>query len=254
MLTRKFLSMCLVLVAVSLTACSEAEQVDPYALVTLHQATDGMVVSKGFKYKFQNPEIVGLHRNLGLLREGGKLEFIAARSLEDKMQGLTDGFFEISVIKQYSPFIHFKVEKVATETDTAFFPQAGSIAYPRIVNASEYGTDNYETQDINKIPYNNTGVLKELQDKKVIISARITIVEEEGATFYMLEGENAKLRVVDPSNGTGLILKILAENNFLFEGGVVMTEVEPFGSRRKSKVAGTVEIQFVTYANRIITG
>ncbi len=43
-----------------LFGCSgEKKQVDPYAEVSLEQATRGpVVVSKGFKYKLRNPEIV----------------------------------------------------------------------------------------------------------------------------------------------------------------------------------------------------
>jgi len=243
-----------VLLASSLVACSDSGPKDPYATVTLHQVTQNVVVSKQFKYKFENPEIIAMHRNLGLIREGNLLEFIAGRSLEDKLEGKTDGDFQLNVVKIFSPFVHFKVEQVATAEDTTFLPQTGAIGYPRLMNAADFTTDNYETQDVHTVPYNRTGTLNQLKDKKLEVSARITLEEEEGAKFFMLHGENAKFRVADTGNGTGLILKLLTEENYLFEGGVILTEVEPFGQRRNNKIAGTVEIQFVRYGDRVITG
>lgn len=247
-------AMIAVLLASFLVACSDSGSRDPYATVTLHQVTQGTVVSRQFKYRFENPEIVALHRNLGLIREGNLIEFIAGRSLEDKLEGRIDGDFQLNVVKLFSPFVHFKVEQIATATDTTFLPQTGAIGYPRLMNAADFTTDNYTVHDVHTIPYNRTGTLNQLKDKKLEVSARVTLEEEEGIEFFMLHGDNAKFRVASPGIGTGLILKVLAEKNYLFEGGIILTEVEPFGQRRNNKIAGTVEIQFVRYADRIITG
>ncbi|MCH8332247.1 MAG: hypothetical protein IH946_12905, partial [Bacteroidetes bacterium] len=149
-------------------------------------------VSKQFKYRFENPEIVALHRNLGLIREGNLVEFIAGRSLEDKLEGMIDGDFQLNVVKIFSPFVHFKVEQVATATDTTFLPQTGAIGYPRLMNAADFTTDNYAVQDIHTIQYNRTGTLNQLKDKKLEVSARVTIEEEEGVEFlfYLMGGPN----------------------------------------------------------------
>lgn len=236
-----------------LVACGESGEVDPYATVTLREATRGMVISKGFKYKFENPETVALNRNLGLIREGNIVEFIGGRSLEDKLVGKLGGNFELAVVKEFSPYVHFKVEKIYTELDTVFMTP-GTVVYPTLWDEADYGMDSYEETDIDGIPYNRTGTLRGLVDKKVRVTARITAEKEEGNTYYVLHGKNAMFRVADTPDGTGLILKILAENGFPFEGGFVMTEVEDYGSRMKSKVAGTVEIQYVKYGSRIVTG
>jgi hypothetical protein len=237
-----------------LIACSETGEVDPYATVTLQQATRGQVVSKGFKYKFQNPEIVALNRNIGLIREGQLLEFIGARSLEDRLSGKTDGNFELAVIKQFSPYVHFKVEQIFTEMDTTFMTQTGGVVYPTIWKPADYGVESYEEKDINAIPYNRTGALRGMVDTKMMVQGIITLEKEEGRTYYMLHGENAKFRVADPSDGIGLFLKMLIANNYLFEGGILMTAVEDYGERMKSKIAGTVEIQYLKFGDRIITG
>ena len=127
-----------VLLTSLVSGCTEQGYTNPYKLVTLREATREMSVSKGFKYRFQNPEIVALNRSMGIIREGNIMEFIGGRSLEDKIQGMTDGFFELQVVKRYSPFVHFKVEKAATETDTVVIPRTGVIPWPQIWFASAY--------------------------------------------------------------------------------------------------------------------
>lgn len=232
---KKVLLLAISIVLASIVAgCSEKGETNPYKLVTLREATRGMAVSKGFKYRLQNPDIVALDRNLGLIREGNLLEFIGGRSLEDKMMGMTDGFFELQVVKQYSPFVHFKVEKVATETDTVIIPRTGVIPWPQIWFATAYNTEAYERPDIHQIPYNRTGTLRGFVGKKLHVNAHIEEMEEEGKKYFVLVGENARFRVADPTNGIGLMLKVLLENNYEFEGGVVLTTVEDYGPRMKT--------------------
>lgn len=243
-----------VMVVPMIAACSGSEEADPYALVTLRDVARGTVVSKGFKYRFQNPEIVAMHRNIAIIRDGNIMEFIGARSLEDKISSHTDGFFELSVVKQFSPYVHFKVEKCATETDTIFFPATGGIPWPNMTMASEFSTDNYEEIDVNTIPYNRTGRLNEIADKKIKIRGKLVEKEEEGKKFYMIEGANASFRVADSNDGVELILKVLKDRNYWFEGGVIMTEREEYANRMKTKIAGTLEIQFVHYGKQIIRG
>lgn len=243
-----------VVIAGLINACSESVAKDPYTVVTLREATRGHVVSKDFKYRFVNPQVVALHQNLGLIREGNILEFVAARSLADKLEGYETDQLELNVVKKYSPFVHFRVDKVVASGDTIDFPPVGAIAYPQIRTPEEYSTDTYEAQDIDAIPYNNTGVLNRLKDKKMKISGRITLEEEEGQKYFVLNGKNAKLRIGQAGNGTELIMKVLAEGNYLFEGGVTFTAVEDYAPRMKTHVAGTVNVQFVNYGNKIITG
>ncbi|MEJ2722125.1 MAG: hypothetical protein P8181_13450, partial [bacterium] len=83
---------------------------------------------------------------------------------------------------------------------------------------------------------------------------KVTMEKEEGRSFYLIHVDNAKFRVAETSDGLGLFLKILAEKHYYFEGGVTMTAVEDYGERMKSKVAGTLEIQYLKFGDRIITG
>jgi hypothetical protein len=240
--------------AAVLSACSEAGNVDPYAKVTLRQATHGMVVSKQFKYKFENPQIVALHRHLGIIREGNQLEFIAARSLEDKLEGRNPEFLELAVVKKYSPVVHFKVERIVADTDTIYPAQAGGIALPGLTDPDLYGVDGFEETDVNAIAWNNTTALNRLRDKKIKVSAQVVSEMVEGKPEFWLIGEKSKLRIGEVSDATALFLKVLAEHNYMFEGGIRLLEVEPFGDRRNSHVAGTVSVEYVMYGDRLVTG
>ncbi len=250
-----FLGLGLILMmALVLGACGSEKAKDPYATVTLHQATRGKVVSKGFKYKFVNPEVVVLSNHLGIIREGNVLEFISGRSLEDKMAGLKGKQFSLAVVKEFSPFVHFRVEQVRTATDTIFLSQAGAIIYPRITMEDDFDRSGFEDYNLAKIPYNRTSTIKKLMDKKFYVKADIVQEEEDGKKVFMLKVKNSKFRIIDPNDGTAAILKMLMEGNHPFEGGITLSEVEPWPSRKAKHIICSVEVNFVKYGKTVVSG
>lgn len=252
---RKFaLSVLLVTMSGSLTACSDAEVVDPYQTVTLSEVTRSTVVSAGFRYKLVNPEVVTLSRNIGLIREGNILEFIGARALGERLAGKTNSHFELNVVKKFSPYVHFRVEEIVTETDTVDTRQRGAINFPIITTPDEYGVANYEERDLDRIPYNDTGVLRKLLDKKIRVKGKVVVEKADGKEQYFFEAAKAKFRIADPSDSIDLFMKYYLEKGYGFEGGITMTDVEEFAKRRSNKIAGTVEINYIMYGDRLITG
>lgn len=248
------LSILLVLIPLVLGACGEEKSKDPYALVTLRQATRGKVVSKGFRYKFHNPKVASLHRHLGVIREGNLLEFISGRSLEDKMEGLEGKSFSLGVVKEFSPFVHFRVEKIFTETDTIFLSQVGSISYPQVTQESDFNREDFEDYNLGKLVYNKTSLIKRLVNKKLFVTTTLTQVEKEGKSAFMLQAKDSKFRIAEPGDGTTAVLKMLLKGNHPFEGGVTLTEIEPWPSRRSNHIIGTVEVKFVTYGSTVVSG
>jgi hypothetical protein len=242
-----------VLVVAFIPACSGGGDVDPYALVTLHQATHGKVVSKGFKYRFENPSILAMNDHLGLIREGGLIEFISGRSLESKLDGVS-GDIQLCVVKEYSPYVHFRVEKIYTGTDTVFISQAGAISYPKISKAEEYTPTGYAEFSVDRFPFNKTAFLKDQVDKKFAVTCQVMEEEEEGETFFVLAGKESKLKITEPTDGISLMLKMLHKNNYSFEGGFTFTEYEEnFPYRKSTGIVGTVEIEYIKYGNTIIS-
>jgi len=239
--------------AAFLGACSDSGDRDPYKLVTLKEACYGGVVSKGFKYKFANPEIVSVNHGLGLIREGNQLELIAARGLEEKLAG-APGRVELAVVKKFNPYVYFNVERIVTQGDTVFPALAGAVVLPMITTAEDYDASSFVKQDIDAIPYNSTELLQRLAGRKIHVRGKLVREKAEGKTLYYLEGKGARFRLSDTSDGIGLIMKLLAEKNYVFEGGVTMTDIERFSDRRVTRTAGTFEVNYVMYGNRLITG
>lgn len=240
-------------VAISFLACSDSGEVDPYALVTLRQATQGSVVSKGFKYRFENPQVLQVNDHLGLIREGNLIEFISGRSLQGRLASLS-GNFQLCVVKEYSPFVHFRVEKIYTEVDTVFISQAGGLSYPSIHNAEGFEHSDFEDFTVDRFPVNRTAFLKDQVDKKFFVTCSVEEIEEDGEKFYVLAGESSRLKVVEPSDGIAVMLKLLMASNYPFEGGFTFNEMEEnFPYRKRTGIVGSVEVNFVKYGRTVVS-
>lgn len=255
-MAKRILVLVMLLGALSLVlgSCGEKKAKDPYALVTLRQATRGKVVSKGFRYKFEKPNIVALNNHLGVVREGNLLEFISGRSLEDKLAGFKGKDIFLGVVKEFSPFVHFRVEKVFTPTDTIFLSQVGSITYPHVYEAENFDASDFEEYDLDRIPYNRTAIIKKLVGRKFLAKTTILTEEEDGKNVFMLVTKKNKFRVAEPEDGTAVILKMLVGGNYLFEGGITFTDVENWPSRRVTHIIGTVSVDFVKYGRTVVSG
>ena len=237
-----------------LSACGGAKKGDPYPTVTLRRITRGEpVASVGFRYKLVNPEIEVLNRNLGLVREGNLVEFITGRNLEERLGERTGQNFELAVAKEFSPFVHFRVERIYTAKDTTFLTP-GTVVLPRVADAATFAVDAYERINVDEILYNRTDVLRGLEKRKLRLVASISEEQGNAGRYFLLHGANASLRVAVATEGIGLILRLLAEKGYPFEGGVMMTETEEQGSRMNSKIAGTVEVEYVKYGRRVVSG
>jgi hypothetical protein len=144
-----------ILGALFLVGCGgEGKQVDPYAEVTLQEVTRGSaVISKGFKYKLRNPEIVEMAGHLLIVKEGNIMEMIAGRSIADKLEGMDLSNVEFNVVKHYSPYTHFKCEQIVSGEDTVFISRAGGIDYPRITAVDEFESEEHEEYDLDRVQF-----------------------------------------------------------------------------------------------------
>jgi hypothetical protein len=254
-MSKKFFVMWVVaaIAAVFVAGCSETE-VDPYAQVSLHQATYGPpVISKGDKYKIVNPEIVEAVDHLCLIREGNVVEFIAGRSIADKLEGLDTSNITFHVVKKYTPFVHFKVEQVISGQDTVFMSQAGSILYPRIRPADQFTSKDHSETAIDRFRWNDTQGLRRALDGKYAVTARLAKVEEDGEMVWMLQGERATFRVADPHNGLEIVLRLIQAQGADFDGGITFVEEEDWPVRRNNHISGTVNIDYVKFLDRVFS-
>ena len=232
----------------------DGEKVDPYAEVSLEQATRGpVVVSKAFKYKLRNPNIVEMNGDLLLVREGNIVEIIAGRSIADKVEGKDFSNIEFNVVKKYTPYVHFKCEQIVSGEDTVFISKAGSIAYPRITPAADFKTKDHDDYNLDRLKWNRTQDLRKAVDKQFWVTGDVALVEEDGDEVWMLSGDRgATVRIIDPTDGVIIVLRMLLENDVPFEGGITFTEVEPWPDRQNNHVCGNVEIDYVKYLDKVV--
>jgi hypothetical protein len=230
------------------------ETVDPYAEVSLEQATRGpVVVSKGFKYKLRAPNIVESDGDLLLLKEGNIMEMIVGSSIADKLEGKDLSTVEFNVVKKYTPFVHFRCEQIVAGTDTVFFSRAGTIAYPRVFPADDFKAADFDEYDLDRLKWNRTQDLRKTVDKQFWVTGTVSRVEEEGNEVWMLTGNRGStVRIVDLTDGVEIVLKLLVDNNMPFEGGITFTEVEPWPERRNNQICGNVEVDYVKYLDKVL--
>lgn len=231
----------------------EGKNVDPYAEVTLQQATRGpVVISKRFRYKLRNPQILEKTGHLLLVKEGDIIEMITGRSIADKLEGLDTSNIEFNVVKKYSPYVHFQCEQIVSGQDTVFISQAGAIDFPTVTPVADFKSRDYEDYDLDRLRYNRTADLRKAVDKQFKVKGTVSIAEEDGEEVWLLSGDESVVRIVDPTDGVATILKLLVENNQEFEGGITFTEVEPWPERKDNHICGNVEVDFVRYYDKYI--
>lgn len=254
-MSKKVILLCSLVMASLLfvLGCGEETKVDPYAEVSLQQATRGpVVISKGFKYKLRSPQFVEKHGHLALVREGNIMEFVVGRSIADKVEGMDSSNLELNVVKKFTPYVHFKVDQVVSGTDTVFISQVGSIDYPKLMPAEGFVAREHDDYDLDRLRHDRSAALEKARDQQFKVTGTVSLVEEEGEEVWMLSGNRSLFRIVDPDDGVTIVLKLLLAENLEFDGGITFTEVEPWAERRNNKICGDVVVDFVKYLDKYI--
>jgi hypothetical protein len=194
-----------------------------------------------------------MNGDLLLVREGNLIEIIAGRSIADKLEGKDLSIVEFNVVKKYTPYVHFKCEQIVTGQDTVFISRSGTIAYPAIVPETEFQAKDHDEYDLDRLKYNRTADLRKAVDKQFWVTGNLALVEEDGEEVWMLTGNRGStVRIVDPTDGIMIALKLLLQNNEAFEGGVTFTEVEPWTDRRDNQICGNIEIDYIKLMSKVI--
>ena len=183
------------------------------------------------------------------------MEIIAGRSIADKLEGKDLANIQFNVVKQYSPFVHFKCEQIVSDQDTVFMSAAGAIAYPSVTPVDQFKKKDHAEYDLDRLKWNRTQDLRKVVDKQYWVTGNVSLVEEDGEEVWMLSGNRgATVRVVDPTDAITMMLKLLVANNVPFEGGITFTEVEPWPDRQNNHVCGNVVVDYVKYMDKIVGG
>lgn len=253
----------------ALTGCGKDEQVDPYTVATLREATYGEVASEGFKYKIVNPQIIDSLGNFVLIRQANLTEFLTGNDIVEQIQKLSDkSSLTFNVVKQFKPMVHFQCASVVSPSDSLVVSHDKPIAFPRIADAASFvpPADFLET-DMTQFRYDDTEGLFALVHKKHTIRAKLARMEEDSASVWVLEGDMPcgsyftrdeklgakvpRLRVQTPRPGLEIVLRALERNDIDFSGGITFTEVELSRERHKNHICGTAEITYVRFLDKV---
>ena len=254
----KFVALCLLGVFV-IAGCGEKAPVDPYARISLRQALYGPpVLSKGFRYKIVSPEVVEAAGDYVLVRDGNVSTFITGASLAGKISNYDPATITFNVVKRFSPAPHFRCENFVAGNDTVPVPQGRTIPLPRMNNAATFTSVDHKPVDMTRFKYNDTVGLDREAEKKYVLTAKLVRVEEGKDKVWMLEGATPSargqvpiLRIANPAPALEIVLNLMARSGAPFSGGVTFTESEPWVRRQKNRVCGTVEIDYVTFMNKV---
>lgn len=258
---RKCISLCLIAAfsAVLVAGCSGDKNVDPYKQVTIRQATYGDTpVSKGYKYKLVDPNIVSAAGHLCLVRQDDITTMISGRSIADKIESMDKSNITFNVVKEYSPYVHFRAEEVYSGADTVFISAAGTIFYPTIKDYSDFKAKDYDEINWRNLEFNNSANLKRVVDEKFHVEGKIRQVEEDGEKVWMIEGgRNTRFRVDAVDDALLLALQVLpgidSEEGADFVGGITFAEVEDWADRRSNEISGTVTIEYLKYGDKVFS-
>lgn len=242
----------MVLAMIALAGCGGEKEKDPYLTTSLQRACYGpLPASKGYKYKIVDAQVVEAAGHLAMVRQGNVTEFIAGRSIADKMEGHDNEPIIFNCVKRYTPYTHFRCEQLIAGADTVFMPQAGSIFYPRITPVAQFKAKDFAPKNPLNINYNRTEELRKLEDEKFTLKVPVEF-DHETEEWYLV-GPRAKLRVEKPDDFTEIILRLLAKEGLDFNGGVTYTTTDDWEDRRSSQIAGTVTIDFITYMDKVFS-
>jgi len=225
---------------------------ETYVMVSLREATRGDVLSPGFKYSFDKPNFVAVHKNVGLVREGNLIEVFVGDGLEETLGKVAGGRFTTLARKFFEPVIHFNVDYLVMGADSMIVGTPYEAAIPNMLKMRDYNTDDFIEVDLDKLSSNRL-TLKEIQDAKFkVANAKIMyemIGEEMQYTLYL---PNVRFIIEEPGDEIVLVLKALVNENLYFTGGVTYGSIPSQTMRRSTDSAGYVKVDYIAYGNRYI--
>ncbi len=225
---------------------------DTYVMVSLREATRGDVLSPGFKFSFDKPNFVAVHKNVGLVREDNLIELFVGDDLEEALGKVAGGRFSVLARKFFEPVIHFNVDYLLVGADSMVVGTPYEAAIPNMLRTRDYNTDDFLDVDLDKLTTNRL-TLKEIQDSKFKISnAKVMYEMINEEMQYTLHLSNVRFVIEEPGDDIVLILKALMNENLYFVGGVSYGSIPSQTARRSTDSGGYVRVDYIAYGNRYI--
>ncbi len=227
-----------------------------YIMTTVREASRGDLISPGFKYAFEAPNVVAAHSNMALVREGNLIEFFTGVDIENKLERVKGKRFTIAARKLYTPRIHFTVDFLLAGGDTIKVGEPYEVVFPALLKSIE--VENFKEVDLSSLGP-STLALKPIYNTKFLLKNANVGWEEvewmgETQKVFTLNLDNVRFIVDNPSDQLGLVLKALMSEHVYFDGGVSFGD-RPATSTRdyrtRTKIGGKVSIDFIRYGGQI---
>ncbi|MDD4856936.1 MAG: hypothetical protein PHD74_02390 [Candidatus Krumholzibacteria bacterium] len=234
---------------------------ETYVLTSLKNATNGTVLSIGFKYSFDSPNVVGAANNVALVREGNEIEFFIGEGLAAKLKDAEGKKIAIGARKYFTPYIHYVVDFLAAGTDTIQVGEPSNVKLPLLRPLAQFtAPEEYESVELNKLSP-ALGDLQGIKEKKFRVdNAKVTYdqVTEGGVTnpYYSINLKNVRFFVEDNNDVVLAVLDAIMREGKVFEGGVQYTSIPTSLSRdfrERLKAGGKIKIGYIMYGGNAVT-
>jgi hypothetical protein len=249
------------IVLMGILASCHGKVQETYVVTSLRNAARGDVVSIGFKYAFESPDVIGMANDFALVREGNEVEFFVGDGLQAKLKEVEGKKFVMDVRKYFSPYTHFIVDYLVAGSDTITVGEPGSSKLPLLRPASQFtAPEEYETIDLAKLTPALPS-LNEIRDKKFkVTGAKISYDQaQEGGTStwtYAINLKNVRFFIDETNDAMLAVLNAMMNEGKPFDGGVQYVSDPHTLSREyreKMKTGGKVKIGYVMYGGNAVT-
>ena len=232
---------------------------ETYVLTSLKNAAAGDVVSIGFKYSFDSPNVIGAANNVALVREGSRIEFFVGDGLEAKLKSVEGKQFAMATRKYFTPYIHFVVDYLASGSDTIMVGEPAGVKLPLLRPEAQFtAPEEYVTVELNKIT-SGALTLKEIAEKKFKVeNAKIAAEQIPGPndteSKLVLRLKNVGFTIDESNDALLAVLKAIKTENKMFNGGVSYGAVprSDRAMREKLNIGGDVKIGYILYGGNAI--
>ena len=260
-MSKLYKSLIMAVLLTGILASCQGKVEETYVLTSLKNATSGAVLSIGFKYSFDSPNVIGVAKNAALVREGNEIEFFLGDGLEAKLKGVEGKKFSLGARKYFTPYIHYIVDFIAAGSDTIQVGEPSGVRLPLLRSAAQFAVpEDYVAIDLNKL----TPALPSLNDirekKFKVDNAKLTYDEipEGGAAtwYYSVNLKNVRFFVEDTGDAELAVLSAIMNEGKMFEGGVQYTSTPTSLSRdfrERLRAGGKIKVGYVMFGGNAVT-
>jgi hypothetical protein len=229
---------------------------ETYVLTSLKGAASGDVVSIGFKYSFDSPNVIGVANNVALVREGNRIEFFIGDGLEAKMQGVAGKQFTVATRKYFTPYIHFVVDYVMSGSDTIMVGEPSGVKLPLLRPEGQFtAPEEYVAVELNKLT-SSALTLKDIEEKKFKVENAKIVMEQIGdGQKLVLRLKNVGFTVEETQDAMLAVMRAIMTENKPFNGGVQYGSVprSDRATRERLNIGGDLKIGYILYGGNAIT-